>query len=60
MTFPVFIDAKTYWDSTKITTARHLARIGNEKGKNIIVLENLHERHPLGKPELEGTEDKRV
>jgi hypothetical protein len=35
----------------RITTARHVACIGNEKRTNIIVLENLKERHPLGKPE---------
>jgi hypothetical protein len=42
------------------STARHVARIGNEKRKNIIVLKNLKERHSLRKPELERTEDKRV
>jgi hypothetical protein len=34
----------------RIITARHVARTGNEKPKNITVLENLQERHPLGKP----------
>jgi len=42
------------------TTLRHVERIGNEKRKNIIFLKNLQERYPLRKPELEGTEDKRV
>jgi hypothetical protein len=35
----------------RITTARRVARVGNEKRKNIFVLENLQERHPLGKTE---------
>jgi len=46
----------------RITTARHLARIGNEKPKNIMVLENLQEGTNLKNlyVRVEGTADRRI
>jgi arabinogalactan endo-1,4-beta-galactosidase len=39
--FPLLMDGKVYWHSTKNNNGKNVARIGNEKHKNIMVLENL-------------------